>query len=65
MPALGHHQDLQLLGTLPDAELVAHIRDGETAPFELIMRRHNRRLFRIARGILKDLERLLRLSHIG
>src|SRR5690606_8059968 len=28
--------------------------DGAMAPFELLMRRYNRRLFRIARGILKD-----------
>lgn len=54
MHATVHQGDQQLLGALPDAELVAQIRDGQTAPFELIMRRYNRRLFRIARGILKD-----------
>src|SRR6185295_12815357 len=39
---------------LSDAELVARVRAGETALFELIMRRYNRRLFRIARGVLSD-----------
>lgn len=54
MPVPARHPDLQLLKALPDAQLVAHIREGETALFELLMRRHNRRLFRIARGILKE-----------
>lgn len=47
-------QERQLVETLPDEHLVAQIRAGETATFELIMRRYNRRLFRIARGILRD-----------
>lgn len=46
--------DLWLLESQTDAQLLAHIRNGETALFELIMRRYNRRLFRIARGILRD-----------
>src|SRR5579885_3188404 len=37
---------------LSDAMLVDRVRRGEPALFELIMRRYNRRLFRIARGIL-------------
>jgi len=37
---------------LTDSEVVRRIRTGESALFELIMRRHNRRLFRMARGIL-------------
>lgn len=44
----------QPVETLPDEHLVAQVREGETAAFELIMRRYNRRLFRIARGILRD-----------
>lgn len=44
--------DAAALETLTDAELVARVRQGETPLFELIMRRFNRRLFRIARGIL-------------
>jgi len=44
----------QLMEQLSDAELVTRIRNGEPALFELIMRRYNRRLFRIARSILGD-----------
>jgi RNA polymerase sigma-70 factor (ECF subfamily) len=40
--------------TLSDSELVSRVRNGEPALFELIMRRYNRRLFRIARSILGD-----------
>lgn len=43
-----------VLEQLPDDRLVARILAGEAALFELIMRRYNRRLFRIARGILPD-----------
>ena len=49
--------ELQARGTLDqlsDAELATRVRGGEPALFELIMRRHNRRLFRIARGILGE-----------
>ena len=35
-----------------DAELVARARRGDGLAFELVMRRHNRRLFRIARGLV-------------
>lgn len=37
-----------------DDELVRRIRAGDAAAFELLMRRYNRRLFRIARSILRD-----------
>lgn len=37
-----------------DAELAARAADGDQAAFEAIMRRHNRLLFRTARGILKS-----------
>jgi RNA polymerase sigma-70 factor, ECF subfamily len=36
----------------PDAELVTRARHGDSLAFELVMRRHNRRLFRIARGLV-------------
>lgn len=39
---------------LADEELVRRIIDGETALFELIVRRYNQRLFRTARAILRD-----------
>src|SRR5690349_15450553 len=35
-------------------ELVARVRGGEAAAFAEIMRVNNRRLYRLARGILKD-----------
>ncbi|TAM82472.1 MAG: RNA polymerase sigma factor [Acidobacteria bacterium] len=38
----------------PDEEVVARILQGETALFEIIMRRYNQRLFRVALGILRD-----------
>jgi RNA polymerase sigma-70 factor (ECF subfamily) len=37
-----------------DEELVGRIRGGEPALFEVLMRRHNRRLYRAARAILGD-----------
>ncbi|HEY8519186.1 MAG TPA: RNA polymerase sigma factor [Gammaproteobacteria bacterium] len=39
---------------LSDAELVARILAGDTALFELVMRRYNRLLFRLTRAILPD-----------
>ena len=38
----------------PDAELARRVSGGETAAFEILMRRHNRTLFRTARAILRD-----------
>lgn len=37
-----------------DSVLVERVRDGDRAAFELIMRRHNQRLYRLARGILRN-----------
>jgi RNA polymerase sigma-70 factor (ECF subfamily) len=39
---------------VPDAVLVERSRGGDHAAFESIMRRHNRRLFRAARGVVAD-----------
>ena len=39
---------------LPDEEVVERVRAGETAWFEVLMRRYNRRLYRVARSILGD-----------
>jgi RNA polymerase sigma-70 factor, ECF subfamily len=41
-------------GTFNDDEIVARVRGGDTAVFELLMRRYNQRLFRAARAILRD-----------
>jgi RNA polymerase sigma-70 factor, ECF subfamily len=38
----------------PDFDLVLRVRAGDAAAFELIMRRHNRRLFRLARSVLRN-----------
>ena len=40
--------------SLSDEEVVARVRGGDTALYELVMRRYNQRLFRIARAILRD-----------
>ena len=40
--------------SLTDEEIVARVRAGEPQLFELIMRRHNQRVFRAARAILRD-----------
>jgi len=37
-----------------DRQAVDRVLQGDTGSFELIMRRHNRRLYRIARGILRS-----------
>jgi len=38
----------------PDAIVVQRIRSGETQLFELLMRRHNQRVFRVAKAIVSD-----------
>ncbi len=43
------------LGDLPDLLLVERAKGGDARAFETLMRRYNRRLFRTARGVLKDL----------
>lgn len=44
----------QATAPLSDEEVVKRVLGGETALFELIMRRYNQRLYRIARGILRN-----------
>lgn len=39
---------------IADAELAARVAMGDGAAFELLMRRHNRRLYRIARSVLRN-----------
>jgi len=45
---------LALPADLPDSELVAHARLHDEAAIRELIRRHNRRLFRAARGVLRD-----------
>jgi RNA polymerase sigma-70 factor (ECF subfamily) len=40
--------------TLPDTEIVRRVRGGEHALFEVLMRRHNQRVYRVARAVVKD-----------
>jgi RNA polymerase sigma-70 factor (ECF subfamily) len=40
--------------TIPDEEIVTRVRAGDTALYEILMRRHNQRLYRIGRSILRD-----------
>jgi RNA polymerase sigma-70 factor (ECF subfamily) len=40
--------------TLSDEEIVSRILAGETPLFEVLMRRHNQRVYRAARAILRD-----------
>ncbi len=39
---------------LLDTEIVRRVRAGETALFEILMRRHNQRIYRVARAVVKD-----------
>ncbi len=43
-----------LRSTLADEEVVARVREGETGLFEILMRRYNERLYRVARSIVRD-----------
>jgi RNA polymerase sigma-70 factor (ECF subfamily) len=45
---------LDLWSLLTDEQVVARVLAGQTALFEILMRRHNERLYRAARAILKD-----------
>jgi RNA polymerase sigma-70 factor (ECF subfamily) len=42
------------LADLPDDRLVELCREKDMAAFEALMRRHNRRLFRVTRSVLRD-----------
>lgn len=39
---------------IDDVSLAARVQAGDTAAFELLMRRHNQRLYRLARSMLRD-----------
>lgn len=45
---------MDLISTLTDEEVIARVLAGDTALYEVIMRRYNQRLFRIARAILRN-----------
>jgi RNA polymerase sigma-70 factor, ECF subfamily len=39
---------------LPDEEIVRCVRAGDSALFEILMRRHNQRVYRVVRAVVKD-----------
>ena len=39
---------------MTDADLAERLRHGDVAVFHILMQRHNQRLFRLARGILRN-----------
>ena len=51
MPALA---TASLPEDLDDATLARRVRERDAGAFELLMRRHNRRLYRVARAMLRD-----------
>jgi RNA polymerase sigma-70 factor, ECF subfamily len=46
--------DWRQLNDLPDDRLVERVRQRDFVAFEALMRRHNRRLFRVTRSVLRD-----------
>jgi RNA polymerase sigma-70 factor, ECF subfamily len=54
--------------SLTDAEVVTRVRAGDRALFEILMRRHNVRLYRAARAVLKnedDVEDVMQQAYIN
>jgi len=53
---------------LEDEEVVARVRAGETALFEILMRRHNQRLYRAVRSILRaeqDIDDVMQQAYLS
>lgn len=48
------HAAPEMATALTDEQIVSRVLGGETSLFELIIRRHNQRLYRATRSILKD-----------
>src|SRR5688572_25246440 len=47
-------QVLEQWDTLTDEQVVGQVLTGHTALFEILMRRHNERMYRVARAIVRD-----------
>lgn len=59
---------LEQWNALSDTQVVARVLNGQTALFEILMRRHNERLYRTARAITRDdaeAENLMRRSYLN
>lgn len=48
------YRDTLMSMTLTDSDIVQRVRAGEHALFEILMRRHNQRVYRAARAVVKD-----------
>ena len=53
-PAIHQNDVPSIQSTEPDATLLVRLAGGDHGAFETLMRRHNQRLFRTARAIVKD-----------
>jgi RNA polymerase sigma-70 factor (ECF subfamily) len=54
--------------TLSDAQVIARVRDGECALFEILMRRHNQRIYRTVRAIVRneaDVEEVMQRAYVN
>jgi len=54
--------------TLTDVQIVELVRSGERAMFEVLMRRHNQRLYRVVRAVMKneeDVEDVMQQAYIN
>jgi RNA polymerase sigma-70 factor, ECF subfamily len=45
---------LEECGTIADGDVVTRVRAGETGLYEMLMRRHNQRLFRVVRSVVTN-----------
>ena len=54
MESVESGQAAALSSALTDAEIVRRVTGGEPALFEILMRRHNQRVYRAARAVVKD-----------
>src|SRR5262245_62003665 len=54
MPVMDLRAAIAPFAALTDEQVVGRVLGGETALFEVLMRRHNQRLFRVARAIVRD-----------
>jgi RNA polymerase sigma-70 factor, ECF subfamily len=62
------HVALSPIVVLSDMEIVQKIRDGETALFEVLMRRHNQRVYRAVRAVMHeeaDVEDVMQQAYIN
>src|SRR6266571_332938 len=56
MPSIASMQGLDRAtwDAMPDDEVVERVRAGESALYEILIRRYNQRLYRVARSILRN-----------